>query len=682
MALVAALAVALAAVGAALATGGHQLGPVSITPAVYGLALVPGVVAVALGRRPSLGKRVGGSGAGAGATAGPATMRKLPYAAVSLLLLVVAVKRVPESMAAGITVGAALSVICYSFWWPLPLFVRVSVAVAALSLARPGADVGSHVPELLFMATAAAIALVASTRLDTATDPVLGGMRSPPRGRRVAVEAAFVLLAVLLGAALASRLDDQQPSPSESQVGADPRERQPAPLAYQDVLDPDEAARSRRGGDPDEVLLKVGTDRPGVLRAVTFDEWDGRRWRRSAALDGGRVFDDRGGVPVSGSGRPGPPDTFSRQRIRVEAPYASVAVGTPEVFYYDLPVGGRPFPDGTVELVPALGKGAVYVAQTGRSNVTVDDLRATDAVALTAGGARRFGAGGPEEGEPLENANFTADPPLSDRARALAERVTAGAPTDYDKVAALTAYLDASVAVGDDVAPLPAGADPVDVVLFGSGPSSPERLATTLALLTRAVGLPARMATGFLPGRRPFFGGDFVVRAGDAHAWVEVPFLGVGWQRFDPTGRIAMAEQQDSLWSRLRRAWERFWPVILVVVAVLGAFVVHRVVRWRRRLAATPWATRYFARLVRVGAKRGRPRRPAETPAEYTAALADGPLADERLVEVGRLVTAAAWSGREPAGASRAWAEQVLDEAARATRSRRTRTRSGTSAST
>jgi hypothetical protein len=51
------------------------------------------------------------------------------------------------------------------------------------------------------------------------------------------------------------------------------------------------------------------------------------------------------------------------------------------------------------------------------------------------------------------------------------------------------------------------------------------------------VGLPARVAAGYLPGYIDPMTGAHVVRAGDAHAWVEIHFQWHGWVAFDPTPR-------------------------------------------------------------------------------------------------------------------------------------------------
>ena len=58
--------------------------------------------------------------------------------------------------------------------------------------------------------------------------------------------------------------------------------------------------------------------------------------------------------------------------------------------------------------------------------------------------------------------------------------------------------------------------------------------ASAMAVMARTLGIPARVAVGFLPGTT---GGDgnWTVRVSDAHAWPELYFAGAGWVRFEPT---------------------------------------------------------------------------------------------------------------------------------------------------
>ena len=60
------------------------------------------------------------------------------------------------------------------------------------------------------------------------------------------------------------------------------------------------------------------------------------------------------------------------------------------------------------------------------------------------------------------------------------------------------------------------------------------QFASTYAVMARALGIPARVAVGFTPGKTA--GGVFHVQSHDAHAWPEIWLAGLGWTHlFDPT---------------------------------------------------------------------------------------------------------------------------------------------------
>jgi len=59
--------------------------------------------------------------------------------------------------------------------------------------------------------------------------------------------------------------------------------------------------------------------------------------------------------------------------------------------------------------------------------------------------------------------------------------------------------------------------------------------ATTMALLLRQDGIPARFVQGWLPGTRDVATGTEPILRSNSHAWVEVYFPGYGWYMFDPT---------------------------------------------------------------------------------------------------------------------------------------------------
>jgi len=132
-------------------------------------------------------------------------------------------------------------------------------------------------------------------------------------------------------------------------------------------------------------------------------------------------------------------------------------------------------------------------------------------------------------------------PPISERTAALAESIVQGAPTDYDKAVRLERFLLTNYPYKLDVEPLPSGRDAADFFLFEQQAGYCSHFATTMAVMARHVGLPARVAVGYLPGFIDPMTGAHIVRKGDAHAWVEIYFQKHGWVAFDPTPRADAA---------------------------------------------------------------------------------------------------------------------------------------------
>ncbi|MBY6060014.1 transglutaminase family protein [Microbacterium esteraromaticum] len=62
-----------------------------------------------------------------------------------------------------------------------------------------------------------------------------------------------------------------------------------------------------------------------------------------------------------------------------------------------------------------------------------------------------------------------------------------------------------------------------------------EQYAVAMALAAGEVGIPARVVMGYYPGDDRAGKDVFEATGDDVHAWVEVPFEGIGWVAFDPT---------------------------------------------------------------------------------------------------------------------------------------------------
>jgi transglutaminase-like putative cysteine protease len=78
-------------------------------------------------------------------------------------------------------------------------------------------------------------------------------------------------------------------------------------------------------------------------------------------------------------------------------------------------------------------------------------------------------------------------------------------------------------------------AEPVEHFLFNARKGHCEYFASSMVLLMRCLGVPSRLATGFRGGEWNEVGEWYLVRQSDAHAWAEVHVDGEGWTLFDPT---------------------------------------------------------------------------------------------------------------------------------------------------
>jgi hypothetical protein len=114
----------------------------------------------------------------------------------------------------------------------------------------------------------------------------------------------------------------------------------------------------------------------------------------------------------------------------------------------------------------------------------------------------------------------------------LARRLATGLHSTYDVAMATQNYLKANYAYSEQT---PKRRYPLEAFLFTDRIGYCQQFSGTMALMLRMDGIPARVATGFLPGSSDPAGGVYRVRALDAHSWVEVYFTGIGWVPFDPT---------------------------------------------------------------------------------------------------------------------------------------------------
>jgi transglutaminase-like putative cysteine protease len=423
-----------------------------------------------------------------------------------------------------------------------------------------------------------------------------------------------------------------------------------APTSLQATQSLDMTTRPRLSN---KVVFTVDASRGDYWRGQTFDTWNGHEWSRSDPGYSGV------GVRRDGTDLLIPPDPDDvgaingvdfKQTFHVEAGFSDVvfAAPSPRIVQTDrvLHSGG----DGnvTVEGGPGggFGKGSVYTVVSRRMLATASQLRDSDY-------------------SPTPQSVLDLDaqlPQTTPRVAALARRITAGQRTRYDKIVAIEAWLGTHTHYSLNAPLSPRGVDVVDYFLFHSKEGWCEQIASSLVVLARSAGIPARVATGFATGSRDPLTGRFVVRESDAHAWAEVYFAGIGWQGFDPTQSVPLAGDaaRGGSWLQTARSNAPAFGVIallLVVAAVCAPGLVAALRRRRRRRAS--WSAQTLHRLERVGKRAGRARAPAETPREYATVLAQR-LAQPALVAVGDTIDTDAFASEGAQQDARAAADAVL----------------------
>lgn len=137
---------------------------------------------------------------------------------------------------------------------------------------------------------------------------------------------------------------------------------------------------------------------------------------------------------------------------------------------------------------------------------------------------------------------------LPDRVRALGQRLTSGHTNRYDQVKAVVNYLRSSkFRYSTEQVPRPSrNQDYVDQFLFDSRVGYCDNFSTSMVVLLRSAGIPARWVKGFTSGE--FQGqvqekvngknvglNQYQITNADAHSWGEVYFPGSGWVTFEPT---------------------------------------------------------------------------------------------------------------------------------------------------
>lgn len=363
---------------------------------------------------------------------------------------------------------------------------------------------------------------------------------------------------------------------------------------------------SLRGDLGDDVVLRVRAPAPDYWRGQTFTRFDGTTWfveEQQGSLTEGPdhwIGMADGDVTTIESGEP------LVQTFYLEADLPNIVFAAARPYRLLLDAGVWQRPDGALRADVVLPAGSAYTVLSTRPSTTADALRAQADISVL---------GAPVEY--LQLPDSTSQRTI-DLAAKLAAELPEGKQSTYDVILAIQAWLAAEVKYELDAPVPPPGADAVDHFLFESKRGFCEQIASTLAVMLRSLGVPARIATGYVPSERDEIAGVWVSRARDAHAWVEVRFPSFGWVAFDPTASVPLAGESGDLTlagelvqAIVDAVTAYAGPLVLAVAVVATARLGWRAARsaWRRRRRGR-WGVlqdRFVAAATRRGASPNAP---------------------------------------------------------------------------
>ncbi|MFC1975562.1 transglutaminaseTgpA domain-containing protein [Chloroflexota bacterium] len=124
---------------------------------------------------------------------------------------------------------------------------------------------------------------------------------------------------------------------------------------------------------------------------------------------------------------------------------------------------------------------------------------------------------------------------ITERTRDLARKLTEPFDDPFSKTQAVEHYLRTEIKYDEQIAAPPPGVDKIDYILFDLKQAYCDYYASSMIVMLRSQGIPARLAVGFAQGDYDSERGVYHVLNADAHSWVEVYFPKYGWVEFEPT---------------------------------------------------------------------------------------------------------------------------------------------------
>lgn len=413
-----------------------------------------------------------------------------------------------------------------------------------------------------------------------------------------------------------------------------------------------------RGELKPKVVMRVRSQSPGFWRVLAFDSYTGQGWEISREDDvlkvtrpewSYRFFLNRPLITAKTQ------EVIQSYTVVSEMPNLIPALSYPKELFFPTrevqvdPEGGLRSPQGLIEgLTYSVVSEVPYRDRTLLQKASNDYPR----------GIKK---------------NYLEVPPkIARQVRKRTEQLLATSPkpitSSYEKALYLAQALKQRYSIPKNPLSLPIlekNEDLVEAFLFKNKGGYPDHFSTTLTIMLRSIGIPARLVAGFGTGRFNPFTGFYVVQNTDAYAMTEVFFPKYGWFPFDPIPGhelIPPSFEEDQTFGVLQQFWSwvagwlpspltswfgNVWLVILgglvgviswfwalvssgwvglltgLILAIAFGFLgwlawnYWRTWHYRRWLRRLPPMESVYQQMLKILSNKGYPKHPAQTPFEY-----------------------------------------------------------------
>ncbi len=414
-----------------------------------------------------------------------------------------------------------------------------------------------------------------------------------------------------------------------------------------------------RGTMTPRVVMRVRSQAPGFWRVLAFDRYTGQGWEISRNAE----------EQVEKLERP-------EWSFRFSLPWSVTLNRTKEVIQTYTVVSDLPnlipvlyepkelyFPTNVVAIDKESGLRSPVSLSEGLTYTVVSEVPYRDRTRLNQAPVRPPASIGTYY---LQLPSRVTEP-LRQQTEAILARAPKPLTTPYEKALYLAQYLKQNYKIQPDLPFFEPNEDLALAFLTQYNGGYPDHFATTLTVMLRSIGIPARLVMGFGAGRFNPFTGFYVVRNVDAHAMTEVYFHKYGWFAFDPIPGhelLPASIEESSSFGVLQQFWNwvagwlpspltgwlnqlfeqiaaglgwglmalttlfsqgwvgmLFGIGLITGLAFLGwlGWSAWQAWRYRRRLAKLPPMEAIYQQMLQYLARQGLQKQAAQTPLEYAA---------------------------------------------------------------